>query len=66
MKYRYWIYMNDGEVFNVPNDEPLDLDAIAKARWMEIWIPYAPGKKKQAYLNVAQINRIEVLKEASE
>ena len=35
-RMRYRIYMNDGEIFNVPNDESIDLDAIAKARWMEI------------------------------
>ena len=64
MMYRYRIYMNNGEIFNVPNDEPIDLDAIAKARWMEIQIPYARGKSKKAYLNVAQINRIEIIEEA--
>lgn len=61
--YRYRIYMNNGEMFNVPNDEPLDLDAIAKARWMEVRIPYTPTESKKAYLNVAQINRIEVIEE---
>jgi hypothetical protein len=58
--------MDNGEIFNVPNDEPLDLDAIAKARWMEIQIPIVKGKSKKAYLNVAQINRIEVIEEGSE
>ena len=51
MMYRYRICMNNGEIFNVSNDEPIDLDAIAKARWMEIQIPYAKGKSKKAYLN---------------
>ena len=60
MKYRYRIYMDDGEIFNVSNDEPLDLDEIAKARWMEVNIPIALDKTKKAYLNVAKINRIEV------
>lgn len=64
--YRYRIYMNNGEIFNIPNDEPLDLDVIAKARWMEIQIPYSKDKSKKAYLNVAQINRIEVIEEVSE
>ncbi len=64
--YRYRIYMDNGEIFNVPNDEPLDLDAIAKARWMEIRIPYAKDESKKAYLNVAQINRIEVIEEVKE
>lgn len=57
--YRYKIYMNDWEIFNVSYDEPLDLEAIAKAHWMEIQIPYAKGEFKKAYLSVAQINRIE-------
>lgn len=61
--YRYRIYMDNGEVFSVPNDELFDLEAIAEARWMEIRIPYAPTESKKAYLNVAQINRIEVIEE---
>lgn len=60
----YRIHMNNGEIFNVPVDGQLDLDAIAKARWMYVQIPYAKGKSKHAYLNVAQINRIEIIKEA--
>lgn len=60
MKFRYRIYMDNGEIFNIPNDEPLDLDEIAKARWMEVNIPIAVDKTKKAYLNVAKINRIEV------
>lgn len=58
MKYR--IYMDDGEIFNIFKDEPLDLDEIAKARWMEVNIPIVFDKTKKAYLNVAKINRIEV------
>lgn len=58
--------MNNGETFNISNDEPLDLDAIAKARWMEIQIPYSEDKSKKAYLNVAQINHIEVIEEVGE
>lgn len=61
--YRYRIHMDNDEVFNVSNDEPIDLDAIAKARWMEIRVPYAKGEFKKVYLNVAQINHIEVLEE---
>jgi hypothetical protein len=53
--------MNNGEVFNIPNDEPLDLDDIAKARWMKVNIPIVLDKTKIAYLNIAQINRIEVI-----
>ena len=60
---RYRIYMDNGEIFNVPNDEPLDLDDIAKARWMEIQIPYAKDKSKKAYLNIAHIIRIEIIDE---
>lgn len=60
MKYRYRIYMDNDEIFNIPDDEPLDLDGIAKARWMEVNIPIAHGKTKKAHLNVAKINRIEV------
>ena len=66
LMYRYRIYMNNGETFNVSNDESLDLEAIAKARWMEIRIPYSKSESKKAYLNVAQINRIEVIEEVSE
>ena len=58
---RYKIYMNNGEIFNVPNDEPIDLEEIAKARWMEIRIPYSPTESKKAFLNIAQNNRIEVI-----
>lgn len=58
MKYR--IYMDDGEIFNIFKDEPLDLDEIAKARWVEVNIPIVLDKTKKAYLNVAKINRIEV------
>lgn len=60
MKFRYRIYMDDGEIFNIFKDEPLDLDEIAKARWMEVNIPIVLDKTKKAYLNVAKINRIEV------
>lgn len=52
--------MNNGEIFNVTEDKPLDLDAIAKAHWMAIPIPYAKGKSKRTFLNVAQISRIEI------
>ena len=60
MKYRYRIYMDDGEIFNVPEVVPLELDEIAKASWLEVNIPIILGTTKKAYLNVAKINRIEV------
>lgn len=60
---KYRIYMDDGETLNVPNDVPIDLDEIAKARWMEVNIPIAVGKTKKAYLNVAHISRIEIIGE---
>lgn len=58
--HSYRIYMNNGEVFTVKR-EMMDWDEIAKARWMEIDIPISPSESKKAYLNVAQINRIEVI-----
>lgn len=60
MKFRYRIYMDNGEIFNIFKDESLNLDEIAKARWMEVNIPIVLDETKKAYLNVAKINRIEV------
>lgn len=55
------IYMDDGEILNIPNDVPIDLEEIAKARWMEVNIPLPVSGTKKAYLNVAHISRIEII-----
>ena len=59
----YRIYMVDGEILNVPNDVPIDLEEIAKARWMEVNIPLPVSGTKKAYLNIAHIIRIEIIGE---
>ena len=60
--HRYRIFIDD-EILNIYNDEPIELEDVVKATWMEVRIPYAKNESKRAYLNVAHINRIEVIGE---
>lgn len=64
---RYRFYMNDGEIFNVVEDGPyIQLDDLVGAEWMEIHVPLKipySDKQKTVFLNVSQINRIEVIED---